>query len=162
MVLLDKGLRQMGVYQVDANGFIIPQFIGGEDLSSPQLVAGQMWTAVVEPYIPSPGPGQDVHQRMVRRRVVRLSIYFRNSSGFLFVRMFSGRQRPGGPAPGTVLNSRRVPTYNMGDNPTQSAPLRENAEFWRPAGRSYDPRVAIVKDTVGPLTILELGTEVTI
>ena len=41
VVLLDKGLRQMGVYQIDANGFIVPQFIGGEDLSSPELVAGQ-------------------------------------------------------------------------------------------------------------------------
>ena len=162
VVLLDKGLRQMGVYQTDSNGFIVPQFIGGEDLSSPELVAGQMWTAVVEPFIPSPGPGQDVRQRMIRRRVSRLSTYFTNSTGFLFVRMFSGLPRPGGPAPGTVLGSRRIPTYYMGDDATQSAPLREYAEFWRPTGRAYDPRVAIIKDTVGPLTILELGAEVTV
>jgi hypothetical protein len=162
VVLLDKGLRQMGVYQTDANGFIIPQFIGGEDLMSPQLVVGQMWKGVVEPFIPSPPPGQDVRQRMIRRRVSRLSTYYTNSTGFLFVRMFSGLPRPGGPAQGTVIGWRRIPTYYMGDDPTQSAPLREYAAFWRPAGRAYDPRIAIVKDTVGPLTILELGSEVTV
>ena len=162
VVLLDKGLRQMGVYQTDANGFIVPQFIGGEDLTSSQLVAGQMWTGAIEPFIPSPGPGQDAKQRMVRRRVARLSTYFNNSTGFLFVILYSGRTLPGGPAPGTVMGSRRIATYVMGDDPTQSAPLREWAEFWRPKGRSYDPRVAIIKDTVGPLTILELGTEVTV
>jgi len=169
VVLLDNGLRQMGVYQVDANGFIIPQFIGGENLTSPQLVAGQMWTATAEPFIPSPGPGQDVRQRMIRRRVSRLSTYFNASTGFLFVRLFSGPVLPDLPPPalprphlGDVVGSRRVPTYVMGDDATQSAPLREGVEFWRPTGRSYDPRVAIIKDTVGPLTILEFGSEVTV
>jgi hypothetical protein len=160
--LLDKGLRQMGVYQTDANGFIIPQFIGGEDLTSPQLVAGQMWTGTIEPFIPSSGPGQDIKQRMLRRRVSRLSCYFSNSTGFVFVRMYSGPQLPTSPAPGTVMGYYRVATYLMGDDPTQSAPIREGAEFWRPKGRAYDPRIAIVKDTVGPFTVLEIGTEVTV
>jgi hypothetical protein len=160
--LLDNGLRQMGIYQVDANGFIIPQFIGGENLASPQLVAGQPWTATIEPFIPSPGPGQDTKQRMIRRRVARMSSYFNNSTGFLFVVMYSGPVRPSAPPQGTVIGSRRIPTYLMGDDATQSAPLRNGAEFWRPKGRSYDPRVAIIKDTVGPYTLLELGTEVTV
>jgi hypothetical protein len=160
--LLDNGLRQMDTYQTDSNGFIIPQFIGGENLTSPQLVVGQMWTATIEPFIPSPGPGQDVRQRMIRRRTSRMSIYFNNSTGFLFVRLFSGPVLPSSPPLGTVMGSRRVTTYVMGDDATQSAPLREGAEFWRPTGRSYDPRVAIVKDTVGPLAILELGAEVTV
>jgi hypothetical protein len=162
VVLLDKGLRQMGVYQTDANGFIIPQFIGGEDLTSPQLVAGHSWQVALEPFIPSQGPGQDIKQRMLRRRVSRLSCYFSNSTGFVFVRLYSGPQLPTSPAPGTVMGFYRVATYLMGDDPTQSAPLREGAEFWRPKGRAYDPRVGIVKDTVGPFTVLEIGTEVTV
>jgi hypothetical protein len=162
VMLLDNGLRQMDTYQTDANGFIIPQFTGGENLTSPQLVVGQMWTATIEPFIPSPGPGQDVRQRMIRRRVSRLSAYFNNSTGFLFVRLFSGPVLPSSPPLGTVMGSRRVTTYVMGDDATQSAPLRDGAEFWRPTGRAYDPRVAIVKDTVGPLTILEVGAEVTV
>jgi hypothetical protein len=160
--LLDIGLRQMGVYQVDANGFIIPQFIGGENLASPQLVAGQAWTSTIEPFIPSPGPGQDVRQRMIRRRVSRMSAYFTNSTGFVFQRLFSGPVLPTSPPLGTVVGSRRIPTYMPADDATQSAPLREGAEFWRPRGRSYDPRVVIVKDTVGPFTLLEIGAEVTV
>ena len=30
------------------------------------------------------------------------------------------------------------------------------------AYRDYDPRASVVKDTVGPITILEIGTEVTV
>jgi hypothetical protein len=160
--LLDIGLRQMGIYQTDANGFIIPQFIGGENLASPRLVAGQAWTSTIEPFIPAPGPGQDVRQRMIRRRVSRLSAYFINSTGFVFQRLFSGPVLPTSPPLGTVVGSRRIPTYMLADDATQSAPLREGAEFWRPRGRSYDPRVAIVKDTVGPFTLLEIGAEVTV
>jgi hypothetical protein len=162
VVLLDKGLRQMGVYQTDANGFIIPQFIGGEDLTSPQLVAGQMWTPIIEPFIPSMGPGQDVRQRMQRRRVARMSVYFSNSTGFMFVKLFSGQQTPNAPPVGTVVSSRRVPAYWLGDDATQAPPLREGAEFWRPHGRDYDPRIAIMKDTVGPFILLEVGAEVTV
>jgi hypothetical protein len=38
--LMDLGTRQMGTYQIDSNGNIIPQFIDGENLTSSQLVAG--------------------------------------------------------------------------------------------------------------------------
>jgi hypothetical protein len=125
-------------------------------------VVGQPWTGDVEPFIPSPGPGQDMMQRMIRRRIRRMAVYFSNSTGFVFNRLFGGPVRPGGPSPGTVMGSRRVPTYLIGDDATASAPLRVGAEFWRPRGRDYDPRAQVVKDTVGPITILEIGTEVTV
>src|SRR6516164_11190986 len=50
--LIDNGTRFMGTYNVDANGFIVPQNIGGENLTSLQLVAGQSWTATLEPFLP--------------------------------------------------------------------------------------------------------------
>ena len=40
--------------------------------------------------------------------------------------------------------------------------LRETNEEWRPSGYSYDPRVAIIKDTPGPLEIQEIGMEISI
>ena len=41
-------------------------------------------------------------------------------------------------------------------------PLRETVEEWRPSGYSYDPRTAVIKDTPGPLTIAEIGMEISI
>jgi hypothetical protein len=160
--LIDQGTRFMGLYNVDANGFIIPQFIGGENLLSPQLVAGQPWQANLEPFMPEAPPGQSTHQRMMKRRVSRMAVYVSNSTGFVMARLFSGPITPSSPPLGSIVNSRRIPTWNLGDDATQPAPLREETQRWRPVGRAFDPRVGIYKDTPGPLVIEEFGIEVTI
>lgn len=154
--------RPMGIYNVDANGFIIAQNIDGENLSSASLVAGQPWTATLEPFVPDAQPGPSQHQRMFKRRVARMAIYVSSSSGFQMARLFSGPLTPTSPSLGTIMNFRRVDAYNQGDDPTQPPPLREEAERWRPLGRAYDPRVAVIKDLPGPLLIHEFGAEVTI
>ena len=53
-------------------------------------------------------------------------------------------------------------TYNEDDDATQPPPLREDTYLWRTVGRSHDPRRAIVKDTAGPLNIIEVGFDVTL
>ena len=63
---------------------------------------------------------------------------------------------------GAIMNQRRIPAWNVGDNPTMPPPLREEAQRWRPLGRAYDPRVAIIKDTPGSLLIHEIGLEASI
>jgi hypothetical protein len=160
--LMDQGTRMMGTYQIDANGFIIPQFNAGEDLTAVTLIGGQTWTATLEPWIPIAPSGQDVGQRMAPRRVARFEVYFMNSTGFLMARLFSGKLRPGGPAYGTIMNNRRIATWNQDDNPTLAPPLREETQMWRPKGRSHDPRVCLIKDTPGPLLIAEIGTIATV
>jgi hypothetical protein len=40
--------------------------------------------------------------------------------------------------------------------------LRETVETYPPPGSSYDPRAAIIKDTPGPLIIVEIGMEISI
>jgi hypothetical protein len=160
--LIDLGTRFMGTYNVDANGFLIPQFIGGENLTSLQLIAGQSWTAALEPFTPEASPGQSVHQRMMKRRISRMAVYTSNGTGYLMARLFAGPHTPTSPAPGTVMNYRRVPTWDLGDDATQPPPLREEAQRWRPIGRAFDPRVAVIKDTPGPLMINEFGIEVTV
>jgi len=160
--LIDLGTRFMGTYSVDANGFLIPQLIAGENLSSAQLVAGQAWTATLEPFTPEAQPGQSVHQRMMKRRISRMAIYTSNATGYVMARLFSGPLIPGSPALGTIINTRRVQTWNQGDDPTRPPPLREEAQRWRPIGRAFDPRVAVIKDTPGPLMINEFGIEVTV
>jgi hypothetical protein len=160
--LIDLGTRFMGIYNVDANGFIIPQFIGGENLSSAQLVAGQSWIAALEPFTPEAAPGPSSHQRMMKRRISRMAIYSTNGTGYVMARLYSGPHTPTSPALGTIMNIRRIPAYDIGDDATQPAPLREEAQRWRPVGRAFDPRVAVIKDTPGPLMINEFGIEVTI
>lgn len=163
VTLLDQGYRMMGTYTTDANGNIIPQNNGGENLLAATLVAGQPWTATFEPFVPDAPPGgQDVHQRMMPRRVARFAVYVSQSTGFVIGRLFSGKLRPGGPALGTLMNFRRIPAWNQDDDATKPPPLREQAERARPLGRSYDPRIAIIKDTPGPIVIHEIAQEATI
>ncbi len=162
VTLMDQVTRMMGTYLVDANGNIIPQNNGGENLSAASLVAGQPWTATLEPFVPDAAPGQDVHQRMFKRRVSRMAAYVSQSSGFLMARLFAGPLTRTSPTLGTVMNFRRVDTWNQDDDPTQAPPLREEAQRWRPLGRAFDPRVAIIKDTPGPLIVHEIGIEASI
>jgi hypothetical protein len=160
--LIDLGTRIMGTYQVDSNGFLVPQGLAGENLGSLQLVAGQPWTATFEPWSPEAPPGQSQHQRLLKRRVSHMAVRVCNSTGFVMARLFSGPLTPTSPALGTVINIRRVPTWDQGDDPTQPPPQREDAFRWRPLGRSFDPRMAIIKDTPGPLMVQEVTMEITI
>lgn len=162
VALMDQGTRSMGTYQIDANGFIIPQGNGGENLAAATLVAGQPWTSIVEPFCPDANPGPDVHQRMFKRRISRFAVYVVHSTGFLMARLFAGPVTRTSPALGTVMNNHRVTAWNQDDDPTLPPPLRETAERWRPIGRAFDPRVAIIKDTPGPMQILEIGVEATV
>ena len=162
VTLIDQGTRMMGTYQIDANGFIVPQGQGGENLAAVSLVAGQPWTMIAEPFCPDAQPGSDVGQRMNLRYIARLTAYVINSTGFVLAKLFSARQTATSPALGTVMNTRRIPAWNVDDDATKPPKLRETAESWRPSGGSYDPRVAIIKDTPGPLVIAEIGIEVSV
>ncbi|TAL43846.1 MAG: hypothetical protein EPN91_05675 [Salinibacterium sp.] len=155
--------RMMGTYQVDANGFIIPQGNAGENLSSGALVAGQPWTSILEPFVPdAPAQGRSVSQRMFKRRVSRMAVYVSQSTGFLLARLFAGPITRTSPPLGTIMNTYRVTAWNQDDDPTQLPPLREEVQRWRPIGRAYDPRVAVIKDTPGPLIVHEIGIEASI
>lgn len=160
--LIDQVTRFMGVYWIDPNGFLIPQFSGGENLSIASLVAGQPWTMTVEPFAQDATPGADMHQRMGLRQISNLAVYVINSTGFLFASLFSAKQTATSPPLGTVTGTRPVAAWNEGDNATLPPPLRETAESWTPTGSSFDPRVAIIKDNPGPLMILEIGMEISI
>ncbi|WGR74344.1 MULTISPECIES: hypothetical protein [unclassified Bradyrhizobium] len=160
--LMDQSTRSMGTYNIDANGFIVPQGNAGEDLTRADLVAGQPWTSIAEPFCPDASPGQSVHQRMFKRRVSRFAAYVIQSTGFMMARLFAGPVTPTSAALGTVMNERRFPPYNQDDDPTKPPPLRETVERTRPIGRAFDPRVAVIKDTPGPMQIAELGVECSI
>jgi hypothetical protein len=152
----------MGVYRIDGNGFIIPQGNAGENLATPSLVGGFAWTAVLEPFTPDASPGQDFHQRMFKRRVARFGVYVSNSTGFLMARLFSGPLTRTSPSLGTIMNTRRVPAWNQDDDPTKPPPLREEVQRWRPLGRAFDPRTAVIKDTPGPIRVHEIDMEATV
>jgi hypothetical protein len=160
--LMDQVTRSMGIYQIDADGFIIPQGNGGEDLAAASLVAGQSWTSTIEPFCPNAAPGADAGQRMKKRQVTNFLAYVVHSTGFVMGGLFSGAVTRTSPALGTLMNSRRFPAWMQDDDPTLPPPERETAEGHPPPGSTYDPRVVFIKDTPGPLQLLELTVEVSI
>jgi len=160
--LMDHSTRMMGTYQIDADGFIIPQFNGGEDLTAPTLVAGIAWTATLEPFIPPVQAGQDISQRMDPRMIEKVQVYVGNSTGFAMVTYYSGQSGPNLPVPGTVMATRRWSAWNQGEDATQPPAQREQSYHDTPIGRYDDPRWAVVKDTPGPIKVLEIATRVTV
>lgn len=135
------GVQNYALHNIDASGNIEP--IDAEDLSSATMVAGLPWSATLEPFIPQVAGGSDQGQRIRRRRIAKAVVSVQNSSGFTF-------------------GNSRVASWFTGENQEQPPPIRENSYAFRPRGRSYDPRIALVKDTPGPLTVLELGMEMTV
>jgi hypothetical protein len=160
--LMDQVSRPMGIYQVDVNGFIIPQNNGGENLAAASLVAGQIWTGAAEPFAPDAPSGVDQKQRMELRQYSYFGVYVIHSTGLVFESIFSGKQTRLGPVAGTIINSSRRPSYNMDDDTTLPPIQRETVKKWTPPGSSYDPRCAVIWDTPGPIQILEFATEVSI
>jgi hypothetical protein len=162
VALMDQSTRFMGAYDVDALGNIVPQNTEGEDLTAATLVAGQLWTSIVEPFAPDANSGADVHQRMLKRRIARFIVYVVESTGYTLARLFSGPSTPTSPALGTPMAARRFSTWRAGDVVTLPPPMREEAQSIRPVGRAHDPRVALIKDTPGPMQISEIGIEVSL
>jgi hypothetical protein len=159
-VHLMDGVKYLGTRQVNQQGFIDP--VEGEDLKFPALIAGLPWQATLEPFVPHMQGGQSVQQRLRRRRIARLGISVERSTGFVFAKLYSGPEGAMLPAPGTVVQSRRIPAYNVGDNGALAPPVRERTYAFRTTGRRHDPRVALIKDTPGPVRVLEIGIDVTI
>lgn len=160
--LMDQGTRMMGTYVVDGLGFIVPQYRGGEDLTLGTLVAGKSWSGTIEPFAPAVQPGEDKLQRMRKRRIARLEVYVKDSTGFRVDTLQAEQQGRNLPALGVARTSRRIAAWNQDDNPLLPPPLRERSYPFKPTGRAHDPRVAIVKDTPGPLQILEIGLEASV
>jgi hypothetical protein len=157
---LMDGVKTMGTYQIDGVGNLIPNS-PGEDLSSLTIVAGQSWTCTLEPFVPNADAGADQKQRTRRRRIQRVIATVEQSSGFKFSKLYSGPKGPQLPAFGTEMGLYRVSAWNQDDNQAVAPPLRNQTYTWRPTGRTYDPRVALVKDVPGPITVVEFGMEVT-
>lgn len=143
VTLMDLGTWFMGRYQIDADGFIIPKNIGGEDLASAQLVAGQPWVSTFEPFLPPVQGGQTVGQRMKRRKVGRWQVVAQHATGFVFA-------------------DTRVTAYRQGDDALLAPTLREETVTGRRMGRDFDPRIPLVKEVPGPFTLFDLGLEITI
>jgi hypothetical protein len=158
--LMDQTTRPMGIYHIDGTGHIIPQNRGGENLAAATLIAGLSWSAAVEPFAPDAQSGADMHQRMELRQFSKFAVYVIHSTGIAFAALFSGKLTHSSPALGAITNTRRVPAYNMHDNATLPPPSRETVESYQPTGSTFDPRVAVIKDTPGPLQILEFAMEV--
>jgi len=160
--LMDQTYRDMGAYTINSAGNIVPRNLPGENLLATTLVAGQKWTATLEPWVPPAQGGQDVGQRMYARRFGRVEIHVKSSTGFKMQRLYSGQSGPLLPAVGTVMKTRTISAYVNGDVTTAAPTLREQAYHDNPLGRSHDPRWQLVKDTAGPLIVLDIDINTTV
>jgi hypothetical protein len=133
---IDYGLRN-----VDSNGFLIPN--PDDDFSSPTVVAGQAFTSIFSPFLEEAGRGQAQGQRQRRRKIARAIVAVYGSSGFTF-------------------GGRTIPPFGFGENPFAQPNLKETTYTARFIGRDFDPRVVLIKDTPGPLTVIEFAQEVTV
>jgi hypothetical protein len=160
--LMDQSTRSMGTYDVDANGNIVPQGNAGENLLAPTLVAGEPWSMMIEPFAPAAQPGSDIMQRINKRQISRFAVWVEESTGFVLARLFSGTRTRTSPTPGTVVSQTRFSAYRQDDDPTLPPLERETVEAITPSGTDYDPRAALIKDTPGPLQLLEIAIEVSV
>lgn len=143
-VRLMSGEIDYGDRSVDANGNIIAQPTDNMTVST--LIAGKTFSSTIWPFVHEAGgeKDQDMMQRQRRRRVSRGIVTVVGSSGFSW-------------------GDREIPPYDFGDDPTAAPPLRETSYTCRPVGRDYDPPPPIlIKDTPGPLDVLEISLEVTV
>jgi hypothetical protein len=135
------GAIDYGVRNVDATGHLIKN--PEDDFSSPTIVAGQPFASVYSPFTPEAPLGQDQKQRQRLRRITRAVASVYNSSGFTF-------------------GGRTIPPFDFGDNPLAQPILKETTYRTRPLGRAFDPSITLVKDTPGPLTLVEFALELTV
>ncbi|BEV44422.1 hypothetical protein [Afipia carboxidovorans] len=138
---LIDGYNLLGTRAVNLAGSLVPE--EGEDLSGSRLTVGRTFTCIFEPFVPHPEGGQDAGQTTRKRGVKRVVITTQRATGYTF-------------------GKRRVPPWRQGDNQSLAPPLREETQTFKPLGHAVDPRNVLVKDTPGPLRLLEIGHEVTV
>ena len=131
--------RPMDRREVDAHGNLVT--IEGEDLSD--AIVGFAWEEVLEPFVPHWQEGRSTKQTLRKRKLSKVAVKAMHATGF-------------------ECANRRVPPWRTGDAIDLAPPLREEVKHFKPMGRFHDPRVSILKDVPGPMTIIEVSGEVTV
>ncbi|HZH50260.1 MAG TPA: hypothetical protein VEZ16_00110 [Microvirga sp.] len=107
------------------------------------LMGGFNFTVEVEPFVPQSQEGQSRKQRLRRRRLTQVAAVVQRSQAI-------------------EVAGRLVPFWNAGENEEEAPPLRDETYRARVLGREWDPRWSVKQTLPGPLTILELTSEVTV
>lgn len=140
------GLRVVGSQSVDGNGELAsPSGIDDEQI-------GFGYDVTIEPFIPHVGPGQAVGQTHTPRQMGGVAIAVQNSTGFKF------QSYKPNTAAWTTRNTRGA--YDDNEATTGQPVAREEVYIAKPEGSEYDPRIRILKDSPGPLRVLEIGPEI--
>lgn len=128
----------LGDVALDANGEPVEAISVAQE-----AVLGFTFTPRFEPFITNFESGQDFRQRTRRRKVKRGAVTTLDSRG------------------GWRVGSREVALWRAGENQEEPPPERSETITFRVLGRSYDPDVPLIQDIPGPLTVAEIGMEVT-
>ncbi len=133
--------RDFGERSVDASGNIV--WLDNDDSAASGWAIGFAFTCEFEPFVPHTSAGQSFRQSMRLRRVAGSEITVWHNGPF-------------------VWDVRQVPGYRWGDDFNVPPPVREASYSFRHLGRTADPRIALVRERPGRLTLVEVALEVTI
>jgi hypothetical protein len=159
--VMKDGWTPLGAHAVDHLGFVQPVY-PGEDLADLSLVAGFPYVPTFEPFLPNAQPGENVGQRSGLRCAKNMVVTVTNCTGLVLASLYSGEEGPNLPVPGTIMQARRIPPWLNGDDPNTRPRKRSNTYAQRFSGRSADPRLAVLKDVPGPITLVEVAIESTV
>jgi hypothetical protein len=140
-IFLRRGGRPVGERAIDSNGDVI-WTVADENRTEDDLAGGFFADGTLEVFLPQDPEGQTRHQHMRRRRIVRSAVTVQNSTGFMCL-------------------GRRIAMYDVRDDRTVDPIPRDATYTFRALGRTFDPTIALTKDTIGTLRVIEIATEVT-
>lgn len=133
----DASGRYLGDIAVDEHGRVA---ISGVNLST--VTIGWNFTPTLVPFLETFEGGDDIGQRLRRRKVAKAVVTVKASTSFR-------------------VNRRVVNSYRTGEDWGAAPPARSGSFPGRTIGRAYDPTVTIDQPTPGPFTLVEFNAEVT-
>lgn len=141
------GLYSYGERAVDTDGSLTLE--EGDSLGGATVVAGFVYTGKIEPFLPHANEGQSAGQTVHPRAVYQGAIAVQESTGF-DVQLVGG---------GSLT---RIARYRQGENQGAAPTQREETAIFNVKGSEYDPRVELVKNTAGTLTVPEISFEISV
>lgn len=133
--------RDYGTRTTDSDGNI--NWLDNDDSGASGWMIGFAFTCEFEPFVPHTSAGQSFRQAMRLRRVSGSEVTVWHNSPF-------------------VWGDRQVPAYVWGEVLTDAPAVREASYSFRHLGRAADPRITLLRERPGRLSLVEIALEVSI
>lgn len=140
-VALVRNGRDFGDRAIDADGNIV--WLDGDDRDAAGWKAGLVFSCELEPFIRHADSGQSFRQSMRRRKLSQVMVTVDATQS-------------------VRVGNRWFSAVKPTDAADEAPPSRQLSCAYRQLGRGYDPRVSVVQERPGKVTVLEFAVEVTV